>query len=285
MLEAQCGSWGSIISASVHIPLVEGRIVSGAPPPPPAAGRCTPAAAAATRIPIPIPHPHPPPRAHERARGGGGGGGGPARARARAHTHTHTHPHTHTHTHTTLGLWRCHFILLLQCLGCTCTSRSCPSARPSALPCCQRLPAPLRPPVSAELSELAGKDAGAPLEVISDFHERMEKRGRWDSRVPWPRLLKPHAPVPQLGAQSMPLPTPPRPTGLWDVAGEAQCCQGAGARPDQHCLGGILQTDARGRQGGIFPAEAGATQHRRLTRPPAPLLHIEQVQAGPGVCD
>ncbi|KAL4446810.1 hypothetical protein ABPG77_008054 [Micractinium sp. CCAP 211/92] len=57
MLEAQCGSWGSIISASVHIPLVEGRIVS-------------------------------------------------------------------------------------------------------------------------ELAELAGKDAGAPLEVISDFHERMEKRGR-----------------------------------------------------------------------------------------------------------
>ena len=29
MLEAQCGSWGSIISASVHVPLVQGRIVSG----------------------------------------------------------------------------------------------------------------------------------------------------------------------------------------------------------------------------------------------------------------
>lgn len=28
MLEAQCGSWGSIISASVHVPLVEGHIVS-----------------------------------------------------------------------------------------------------------------------------------------------------------------------------------------------------------------------------------------------------------------
>ncbi|PSC73160.1 Glycosyltransferase LARGE2 [Micractinium conductrix] len=31
MLEAQCGSWGSIISASVHVPLVQGRIVSELP--------------------------------------------------------------------------------------------------------------------------------------------------------------------------------------------------------------------------------------------------------------
>ena len=31
MLEAQCGAWGSIISAAVHVPLVGGKVVSGEP--------------------------------------------------------------------------------------------------------------------------------------------------------------------------------------------------------------------------------------------------------------
>lgn len=29
MLEGQCGTWGSIIAASVHVPLVQGKVVSG----------------------------------------------------------------------------------------------------------------------------------------------------------------------------------------------------------------------------------------------------------------
>lgn len=29
MLEGQCGAWGSIIAAAVHVPLVQGKIVSG----------------------------------------------------------------------------------------------------------------------------------------------------------------------------------------------------------------------------------------------------------------
>ena len=29
MLEGQCGAWGSIVSAAVHVALVQGQIVSG----------------------------------------------------------------------------------------------------------------------------------------------------------------------------------------------------------------------------------------------------------------
>lgn len=31
MLEGQCGAWGSIIAAAVHVPLVQGKVVSGEP--------------------------------------------------------------------------------------------------------------------------------------------------------------------------------------------------------------------------------------------------------------
>lgn len=55
-----------------------------------------------------------------------------------------------------------------------------PAARltPAGLGPTAALTFPAAVPPLAELPELAGHDASAPLELISEFHERMERRGR-----------------------------------------------------------------------------------------------------------
>lgn len=61
-----------------------------------------------------------------------------------------------------------------------CSPGLCPGLAPHrprlTCPClCLRLSAAFP---GAELTDIAGEDAAAPLELISDFHQRMEKRGR-----------------------------------------------------------------------------------------------------------
>lgn len=104
MLEGQCGAWGSIIAAAVHVPLVQGKIVSGE-----------------------------------------------------------------------LRVSAVQLCDIHKCRpACICLAQDC-WASPACL--LSRLCHPFMSSTT-ELADLHGRDLSAPLDIIAEFHERMEKRGR-----------------------------------------------------------------------------------------------------------
>jgi hypothetical protein len=135
MLEGQCGAWGSIIAAAVHVPMVNGKIVSGAGCP---AGLLN---GHPTGLRLPV---------------------RPLLACWLLEQRGEGHA-------TACASQSC---LPDPCAACSCFDAVTPPATLTTCPPpCLLIPA-------AELPELAGHDASAPLELISQFHERMERRGR-----------------------------------------------------------------------------------------------------------
>lgn len=102
------------------------------------------------------------------------------RAALLMHSHPPAQPPAPTHPPRTQQPGRCPCIVLKYVCAVS-VSWCCSSAHRFVLwqECVRVTIMHAPPPIPAELGELAGKDASAPLELISDFHERMERRGRW----------------------------------------------------------------------------------------------------------